>query len=224
MARKRPNSEMFPFEFPSVFDKDKEPPAPPPRQLTEEEIIRPSLQPIIENDVACRQCQASFRPKNTKEVRCEYCRKGELNPYGVQAKQAFAKGRASNISFSAAAVKSMRKKEQEAPGIGVVVNTMFGKFGSIEKFCESWYTSITAARLDNPGSSKVLRAHEVLAKFVVDANRIDREEEAVIVSRLSDEEVHEKLIATIVDQIQAGNQDMLALVSRALHDEGLNAE
>jgi hypothetical protein len=216
-ARVRKNSELFPFQFPSVFDRPPNAPIPPARSLTEEEVLRPSLQPLVNNEVCCTQCQAAFTPKNKKQWKCEHCLRNELNPYGVQAKEVFKKGYPSNISFSMAAVKSVRNKNGEAPGIGAVVNTVLGKFGSLDDFCSSWYASISAAKMSDAGSAKVLRAHEVLAKLIVDANRIDREEEAVIVSRLSDDELQEKLVSTIIDQLRSGNKEMLALLGDVIN-------
>lgn len=90
------------------------------------------------------------------------------------------------------------RANSDAPSIGSMINSMIAQFGSLEGFSKSWYSAITTAKIEDPGSSKVLRAHEQLARLMVDANRLQVEREAA--STMTDEEIKQELIRLIQEE------------------------
>lgn len=90
----------------------------------------------------------------------------------------------------------------DAPSIGSMINSMIGQFGSLEGFSKSWYSAITTAKIEDPGSSKVLRAHEQLARLMVDANRLQVQHEAA--STMTDEEIRQELLRLIEEETNLG--------------------
>lgn len=91
------------------------------------------------------------------------------------------------------------RKMDEAPSLGRMINTMIDQFGSLEGFSKSWYSAITTAKIEDPGGAKVLRAHEQLARLMVDANRLKAEYDNV--SSMSDDEIKDELLRIIQQEV-----------------------
>lgn len=89
-----------------------------------------------------------------------------------------------------------------APSVGTLVNEMLRQFGGLTRFARSWHSAVKTAKLNDPGSPKVLRAHEQMAKLIVDANRLKVASDPP--SAMSDEEIREELMRLVSSELAAG--------------------
>lgn len=89
-----------------------------------------------------------------------------------------------------------------APSVGELVNEMLTQFGGVKRFARSWHSAVKTAKMSDPGSPKVLRAHEQIAKLLVDANRLKTVTEDA--SSMTDDQIRDELVRLVSSEITAG--------------------
>lgn len=103
-----------------------------------------------------------------------------------------------------------RKNFIASPQASDLANAVLEEFGSMSLFAKSWYYAIQTAIAEDPGSHKVLRAHEQIARLIVDVNRM--QPDTVDLANLADEDIEKELQSIILERIQSGKIKLTSLM------------
>ncbi len=157
--------------------------------------------PVEVNYGECKHCGYTGPLQHFKtRVMCMNCEESIRTTGSVRHE-------ASHPSQQKAAIKAVEallssRRNEDTPSVSQLVNAMMEQFGGANEFARSWHTAIMTAKLEDPGSAKVLRAHEQLAKLVKDANQLRIQDRPA--TELSDEELREEMLRMVNEEIAAG--------------------
>lgn len=167
-----------------------------------------------------RTASALLPPQASQYLSCERC--GYVGPveyFSTKVRECLncaketARKRAANQRKAELAnlaakqiMASVTRKQVNVPHLCEIAESIAKEFGGVDAFCKSWYYSISCALQSDPGSQRVIRAHEAIAKLIGESTKL--RDTSPDVQNLSDEDLETELSSLLTEKILSGKIDL----------------